>query len=86
MNNKNEMNQRDDCMGELKRESMGLSDVRYYTYPEVAEILRCSEKTIYNRVKAGELQTFRNGRLVLFSGKSIEDFLGQKHKYQTDEL
>ena len=80
MNNKNEMNQRDDCMGELKRESMGLSDVRYYTYPEVAEILRCSEKTVYNRVKNGELRPFYNGRKVLFTEECIRECLKQEGK------
>ena len=48
---------------------------KFYTYPEVAEILRCSEKTVYNRVRNGEIHPIYNGRLVLFSMGSIEEFL-----------
>ena len=48
---------------------------RYYTYHETAQILRCSEKTIYNRVKAGEIIPIQNGRLRLFSYESIKEFV-----------
>jgi len=48
---------------------------KYYTYPEAAQLLRCSEKTLYNRVRNGEIQPLRNGRLVLFTDECIENFL-----------
>jgi len=48
---------------------------KFYTYPEVAKLLRCSEKTVYNRVRNGEIHPIYNGRLVLFSMGSIEEFL-----------
>jgi len=48
---------------------------KYYTYPEAAQRLRCSEKTLYNRVRNGDIQPLRNGRLVLFTDECIEDFL-----------
>ena len=54
-----------------------VSEVKYYTYFEVAKILRCSEKTIYNRVRSGELQPFYNGRKVLFTEDCIREFLEQ---------
>lgn len=50
-------------------------DLRLFTYQDVAEILECSEKSVFNRVKDGALQPIRIGRLVRFSEKSIEDFL-----------
>jgi excisionase family DNA binding protein len=37
--------------------------------------LRCSEKTIYNRVKSGEIKPLHNGKLVLFTKESLEEFL-----------
>jgi|GEM_PF-2294526 len=55
-----------------------LSHVRYYTYPEVAKILRCSERTVHNRVRNGDIKPLRNGRLVLFTQQSIEEFLTQQ--------
>lgn len=48
------------------------------TYREVAEILRCSERTVHNRVKSGELRPLYNGRLVLFTDESIKEFLYNK--------
>jgi len=48
---------------------------KYYTYPEAAQILRCSEKTLYNRVRSGDIQPLRNGKLVLFTDECIENFL-----------
>ena len=48
---------------------------KYYTYPEAAQLLRCSEKTLYNRVRNGDIQPLRNGKLVLFTDECIERFL-----------
>jgi excisionase family DNA binding protein len=56
-----------------------LNDVRYLTYPEVAKILRCSERTVHNRVRSGDIVPLRNGRLVLFTDQCIEEFL-QRNK------
>jgi excisionase family DNA binding protein len=50
-------------------------ETKYYTYPEAAQLLRCSEKTLYNRVRNGDIQPLRNGRLVLFTDECLEDFL-----------
>ena len=48
---------------------------RYYTYPEATQLLRYSEKTLYNRVRNGEIKPLRNGRLVLFTTECLEQFL-----------
>jgi excisionase family DNA binding protein len=48
---------------------------KYYTYPEAAQLLRCSEKTLYNRVRNGDIQPLRNGKLVLFTEECLESFL-----------
>ena len=56
-------------MSETKQEP------KYYTYPEAAQLLRCSEKTLYNRVRSGEIKPLRNGRLVLFTNECLERFL-----------
>ena len=57
-----------------------LAGVRYLTYTEVAKILRCSERTVHNRVRNGEIKPLRNGRLVLFTQQCIEEFLQRDSK------
>ena len=42
--------------------SMGLSDVRFLTVAEVAEMMRVSNMTVYRLVHAGELPAIRFGR------------------------
>ena len=61
----------------LTRESTVLTDAKLLTYSEVAEFLRCSERTVQSRVKNGEIVPLRNGRLVLFTMESIAEFLKQ---------
>ena len=52
-----------------------LTGMRYLTYIEVAKILRCSERTVHNRVRNGDIVPLRNGRLVLFTEQCIAEFL-----------
>lgn len=65
--------------------TMFLSDTKFLTYTEVAALLRCSEKTVFNRVKSGEIKPFYNGRKVLFTMECIEEFLTQASN-QSDGL
>ena len=39
-----------------------LSDVRFLTVAEVAEMMRVSKMTVYRRVRSGELPAIRFGR------------------------
>ena len=55
---------------------------KYYTYPEAAQLLRCSEKTLYNRVRNGDIQPLRNGKLVLFTEECLESFLKKGYNKQ----
>ena len=55
-------------------------EMKYYTYAEVAQILRCSERTVHNRVRNGDIKPLRNGRLVLFTQQCIEEFLQRNSK------
>jgi len=50
-------------------------ETKYYTYQEAAKLMRCSESTIRNRVRSGEIIPLRNGRLVLFTLECLEKFL-----------
>ena len=42
--------------------SMGLSDVRFLTVAEVAEMMRVSNMTVYRLVHSGDLPAVRFGR------------------------
>jgi len=55
-------------------------ETKYLTYPEAAQFLRCSEKTLYNRVRNGDIQPLRNGKLVLFTRDCLEEFLHKKQR------
>ena len=55
------------------------------TIEEVAEILRCSPRTIYNRVRPGAKKKFpikarrvAGGRLIRFLRKDVDDHIGGK--------
>lgn len=48
---------------------------KLYTYREVAAMLRCSERTVYKRVKEGLLRPTHNGRIVLFTDQEIKRFV-----------
>ena len=50
---------------------------KYLTYREAAQLLRCSEKTLYNRVRNGDIKPLRNGKRVLFTKECIEEFLNK---------
>jgi len=63
-----------------RMEQGNLPDIRLYTYPEAAEVLRCSEKTLYNRVRDGQIKPMYNGRLVLFTKECLDEFLQRKSK------
>jgi len=63
-----------------------MSGKKLLNYEEVAEMLRCSEKTVYNRVKNGEIQPLYNGRLVLFTEESILEFLQRKNKAPSGQM
>jgi excisionase family DNA binding protein len=61
--------------GNIKSQDGMAIEKRLYTTKEVAKYLRCSERTVYNRVKEGKIKPIYNGRLVLFTMESIEDYL-----------
>ena len=66
-------------------------EIKLLTTQDVAGILRCSERTVQNRVKSGDLLPIYNGRLVRFTMESIEEFLVQnkapnKHQIELQQL
>lgn len=50
---------------------------RLLTYPEAADRLRMSERTLYNHVKSGDVQACRFDRLVRFDPQDLARFIEQ---------
>jgi excisionase family DNA binding protein len=50
-----------------------LSDVRFLTVAEVAEMMRVSNMTVYRLVHAGELPAIRFGRSFRIPESAVED-------------
>ena len=50
------------------------------TYRQLADLLQCSERTVYNFVQRGELVPFHCGGLVRFAEECIKEFLMRNSK------
>lgn len=48
---------------------------RLFTVSETAEILNCSEKTVYRRIKDGSLRAIRMGGLWRIDPQDLQDFI-----------
>ena len=48
---------------------------KFYTLPEIADILRCSVPTIRRRIKAGTLRAVKNGGVYLISESALNSYL-----------
>ena len=57
-----------------------VSGEKLWTYRQLADLLQCSEKTVYNFVQRGDLVPFRCGGLVRFTGQCVEEFLERNSK------
>ena len=54
-----------------------LSEVRFLTVAEVAEVMRVSKMTVYRLVHGGELPALRVGRSVRVDERAVHDYLGK---------
>jgi excisionase family DNA binding protein len=49
--------------------------IQIYTQEEASQILKASSKTIYRRVRAGEIGSIKRGRRRLFTEKHLNDYI-----------
>lgn len=56
--------------------SHGLTDVRFLTVAEVAEMMRVSKMTVYRMVHAGELPAIRFGRSFRVPESAVVEAIG----------
>ena len=54
-----------------------LSEVRFLTVAEVAEVMRVSKMTVYRLVHGGELPALRVGRSSRVDERAVHDYLGK---------
>ncbi|CAB4857901.1 unannotated protein [freshwater metagenome] len=54
-----------------------LSEVRFLTVAEVAEVMRVSKMTVYRLVHGGELPALRVGRSFRVDERVVHDYLGK---------
>ena len=52
-----------------------LSEVRFLTVAEVADVMRVSKMTVYRLVHAGELASVRVGRSFRVPERAVHDYL-----------
>ena len=58
----------------------------YVTIPKLAKILGVSRITIYNKVKNGEIEAIRIGRIYAIPKKYISEILGKTLSTKTKKL
>ncbi|GAB3558037.1 helix-turn-helix domain-containing protein [Spelaeicoccus albus] len=53
----------------------GLSDIRFLTVAEVADVMRVSKMTVYRLVHSGDLPAVRFGRSFRVPERAVHDYL-----------
>lgn len=52
-----------------------IEGIKFYTVPEVAEVLQVTPQTVRAYIKQGRLKSQRIGRPILITENNIKDFL-----------
>ena len=65
---------------------MKIQNEEYLTIPQLAKILGVSRITIYNKVKNGEIEAIRIGRIYAIPKKFLSEILGETLSAKTKKL
>jgi excisionase family DNA binding protein len=65
---------------------MKVENEEYVTIPQLAKILGVSRITIYNKVKKGEIEAIRIGRIYAIPKKYVYEILGESLSPKTINL
>ena len=65
---------------------MKVQNEEYVTIPQLAKILGVSRITIYNKVKNGEIEAIRIGRIYAIPKKFLAEILGKTLNPKTKRL
>ncbi len=65
---------------------MKIQNEEYVTIPQLAKFLGVSRITIYNKVKNGEIEAIRIGRIYAIPKKYISEILGKTLSAKTKKL
>ena len=55
-----------------------MTDEQSYTIGDAARILKVSKDTVRRRIKAGEIEIFRVGRVIRIRKEVLDTFMGKK--------
>jgi len=69
-----------------KVNEMKIQNEEYVTIPQLAKILGVSRITIYNKVKNGEIEAIRIGRIYAIPKKFLLEILGDTLSTKTKKL
>lgn len=69
-----------------KVNEMKIQNEEYVTIPQLAKILGVSRITIYNKVKNGEIEAIRIGRIYAIPKKFLSEILGDTLSTKTKKL
>ena len=61
------------CYNKKKKEGELME--KFYTLPEISDILRCSIPAIRRRIKEGKLKAVKNGRAYIISQSALDSYL-----------
>jgi excisionase family DNA binding protein len=65
---------------------MNIPNEEYVTIPQLAKILGVSRITIYNKVKNGEIEAIRIGRIYAIPKKYVTEILGKRLSAKTKKM
>ncbi len=52
--------------------------LEFLTIREIAKILRCTERTVRQKVSDGSLRGYRNGKRILISKKDLQEYINSR--------
>lgn len=52
-----------------------MADIKLYTVKDTSALFRVTRRTIYNRVKRGEMHPIKKGKYLYFTEEDLLDYL-----------
>lgn len=50
-------------------------ELEFFTVREAADVLRCTERTVRQKVSDGHLRGYRNGKRILISKQDLQQYI-----------
>jgi excisionase family DNA binding protein len=53
-----------------------IADLEYLTVKKTAQVLRCTTRTVRQKISDGYLRGYRNGKRILIAKKDLREYIG----------